>query len=59
MSDLRFTRREFLGGSLAVTLLADAKSPSLSGSESGRYRLFWGDLHNHNEVGYGKGSLSE
>jgi hypothetical protein len=27
-------------------------------SESGNpYRLFWGDLHNHNAVGYAKGSL--
>ena len=22
-----------------------------------RYQLFWGDLHNHNAVGYAKGSL--
>ena len=25
--------------------------------ETGPQRLFWGDVHNHNEVGYGKGSL--
>ena len=22
-----------------------------------RYQLFWGDMHNHNAVGYAKGSL--
>ncbi len=25
---------------------------------TGRYHLFWGDLHNHNAVGYAKGSLA-
>ena len=23
-----------------------------------RYKLYWGDLHNHNAVGYAKGSLA-
>ena len=25
--------------------------------EAAGYRLYWGDLHNHNAVGYAKGSL--
>ena len=27
------------------------------GSLNEKYQLFWGDLHNHNAVGYAKGSL--
>ncbi len=26
-------------------------------ASSGDYQLFWGDLHNHNAVGYARGSL--
>ena len=22
------------------------------------YKLYWGDIHNHNELGYGQGSLA-
>ena len=28
-----------------------------AGPESGEYSLYWGDLHNHNAVGYAQGSL--
>ena len=28
-----------------------------SASSNGGYQLFWGDLHNHNAVGYARGSL--
>ena len=34
---------------------ADSELSSASGGSA--YRLFWGDLHNHNGVGYAKGSL--
>ncbi len=56
---LDISRRGFVGAGLATaagsavrsqaTLAADAKS-------NGQH-LFWGDLHNHNAVGYAKGSL--
>lgn len=55
---LPVTRRQFLGGSIVATLLSGVGPAELSGGESGgRPRLFWGDLHNHNAVGYAKGSL--
>jgi len=59
MSDNELTRREFVGGSLAASLLTRVRPEShLEGAEQGeKYRLFWGDLHNHNAVGYAKGSL--
>jgi hypothetical protein len=60
MASQKFTRRGFVGGSLAASLLAgvldesQAQAEAIGGSE---YKLFWGDLHNHNAVGYAKGSL--
>ena len=36
-----------------ATSLAAAQTPPPSGD----YQLFWGDLHNHNAVGYARGSL--
>lgn len=35
---------------------ADSELATTSGGAA--YRLFWGDLHNHNGVGYAKGSLA-
>jgi len=59
------TRRHFLKDtSLAgagITLGARGlMAPAVSGaknSPSSKMNLYWGDLHNHNEVGYAKGSL--
>ncbi|MFH1924184.1 MAG: hypothetical protein ABIP48_30380 [Planctomycetota bacterium] len=59
MSDHEITRRQFVGGSMAASLLAAAEIESQAEGEpdGARYRLFWGDLHNHCDVGYAKGSL--
>lgn len=58
MSDQEFTRRQFVGGSLAGWLWAAVQIESRAkGNEGANYRLFWGDLHNHNAVGYAKGTL--
>jgi len=53
------TRRQFVSGSLAASLLAGIQTQSIAGDDphGAKYRLCWGDLHNHNEVGYAKGSL--
>ena len=59
------TRRHFLKASTlagagmtfgARGLIAPAVS-STGNSPSSKMNLYWGDLHNHNEVGYAKGSL--
>jgi hypothetical protein len=52
------TRRQFVRGAVAGALLVGARAESRAEAPGGdgRYRLFWGDLHNHNAVGYGKGS---
>ncbi len=59
MSNHDLTRRQFVGGSLAAPLLGGMQVYSRAEDEpdGAKYRLFWGDLHNHNEVGYGVGSL--
>ena len=52
------TRRQFVGRSLAASLLAGMEIESRAQDGDGaNYRLFWGDLHNHNAVGYATGSL--
>ena len=61
------TRRQFLkastAGSLSLASLGcSALTPALSPMSSdhpqaGDYRIYFGDLHNHNEVGYARGSL--
>lgn len=50
------SRRQWLGGAAASILLPSiqAKGPTAS---DGKHTLFWGDLHNHNAVGYAKGTL--
>ncbi|MAX35427.1 hypothetical protein [Gimesia sp.] len=55
----KINRRTFLGESVAATVLSGVRVDSeLHGSETdNRFQLFWGDLHNHNAVGYAKGSL--
>ena len=61
------TRRQFLKTSTAGSLslaslgcssLAPTMSPASSAyPRSGDYNIYFGDLHNHNEVGYARGSL--
>lgn len=52
-------RREFVGGGAAAAMLAGMRETSqlVAATPTGRHQLFWGDLHNHNAVGYAKGSL--
>jgi hypothetical protein len=60
MSAIEWNRREFVGaGVAAANVLAAMPNPAFApgATTSSRYRLFWGDLHNHNAVGYGQGSL--
>ena len=54
-----FTRRQFVGGSLAGMVMLGAREQSRAAEEpsGGDYQLYWGDLHNHNAVGYAQGSL--
>ena len=53
------TRREFVGAALAAPLATSrhAEATLEDASSTTKRRLFWGDLHNHNAVGYGIGSL--
>lgn len=52
----RATRRQWLrrlaGGAAASRFGFSEPQP-----DSGEYQLFWGDLHNHNAVGYAQGSI--
>ncbi|HCO93861.1 MAG TPA: hypothetical protein DIU00_07920 [Phycisphaerales bacterium] len=60
MVNQKLTRREFVGGSLAASLLGSVYEESHAQEDAtggAKYELFWGDLHNHNAVGYAKGSL--
>ncbi len=55
------TRRQFVGTSLVAPFLAAARPTSQAVAEphddGAAYRLYWGDLHNHNAAGYAAGSL--
>jgi len=60
MKNCKLTRRQFVGGSVGASLLASVRVGSEARSQTSvgsKYKLFWGDLHNHNAVGYAKGSL--
>jgi len=59
MSAVSLDRRTFVGGALAATFFASTRQRSqLAAAETKtEHQLFWGDLHNHNAVGYAKGSL--
>lgn len=52
-------RREFVGGALATALVHGVREQSeLEAADSShKHQLYWGDLHNHNAVGYAKGTL--
>ena len=59
MYQQEINRREFVcrsmaGASLALAPQVETNAKDEDGS---RHKLFWGDLHNHNAVGYGIGSL--
>lgn len=59
--DFTLTRRQFVGSSLVAPLLGAARPISQAQAEEREdrapYQLYWGDLHNHNAVGYAQGSL--
>jgi len=59
VSAAKITRRDFVVGGLGGALLTGGRPECHAEADEGpaTYRLFWGDLHNHNAVGYGKGSL--
>ncbi len=58
MDPLKISRRSFMGGAVGAAVLSGVREQSqLFGEEKSRQQLFWGDLHNHNAVGYAKGSL--
>ena len=58
-SPVDLTRREFVGQALALGAFAGLRpTTQLHAADANtRRHLFWGDLHNHNAVGYAKGSL--
>jgi Protein of unknown function (DUF3604) len=54
----KISRRQFSTGAVACALLGPRPESRADGpGGQTTHRLFWGDLHNHNAVGYGKGSL--
>ncbi len=59
MDTPEFSRRGFMGGAVATAVLCAShpKSQLSAADDESRYQLYWGDLHNHNAVGYAKGSL--
>jgi hypothetical protein len=61
MSELEVNRRTFVSSSLTASLLGIARPMSrakaAADDDGSPFQLYWGDLHNHNAVGYAKGSL--
>jgi len=59
MSRPKITRRSFVEATVATALLNGKVIESRAGDErdDAKYRLYWGDLHNHCAVGYARGSL--
>ncbi len=51
---ISLTRRDWIRGAAASTAMASGAAPA---APDGGYRNFFGDLHNHNQVGYAQGSL--
>ena len=52
------TRRDLITGAAAGAALPSLAQAQIAGRPSDAYRNFFGDLHNHNDVGYAQGSLS-
>ena len=57
MDSTRIGRRRFLGSGLALSARPVSRMRADTAQGSGPLRLYWGDLHNHNAVGYAQGSL--
>ena len=53
---MKSSRRQLIGSLGAAAISASGMSAQSSLS-LGDYQIFWGDLHNHNSVGYARGSL--
>ena len=55
----KVSRRGFVGTAMAAAMLTGMRQQSqlFANRDNSRAQLFWGDLHNHNAVGYAKGSL--
>lgn len=53
------SRRQFVATGLGAIALASLRDSSQlhAAPAGGKHQLYWGDLHNHNAVGYAKGSL--
>lgn len=60
MSNLELDRRGFIGGAIGAGALAAARPRSAVSADDDKspFQLYWGDLHNHNAVGYAQGSLA-
>ncbi|MEO2049789.1 MAG: DUF3604 domain-containing protein [Pirellulales bacterium] len=61
MSGIEVSRRAFVGSSLTASLIGItrplSRAKATTDEDGAPYQLYWGDLHNHNAVGYAKGSL--
>jgi hypothetical protein len=59
MEPIEVTRREFVGGALAAAVLSGTRHQSqlAASQDQSHLNLYWGDLHNHNAVGYATGTL--
>lgn len=59
MEPIEVARRGFVGGALAAAVLSGTRQQSqlAASQDAGQLNLYWGDLHNHNAVGYATGSL--
>jgi len=51
------TRRDMIEHSLGGLAASAAGSPERNSQAADAYQTFWGDLHNHNNIGYAQGSL--
>jgi hypothetical protein len=54
---MRLSRRDWLVGCSISGASALGSGPPSRPADAGQYRTFFGDLHNHNAVGYAQGSL--
>ncbi len=63
MAQAKITRRSFVGTTVGTTVASTllggnlVESLATDNQDHAKYRLYWGDLHNHCAVGYAKGSL--
>ena len=53
---MKSSRRQLIR-SVGAAAFAGSGMSAQSSSSFGDYQVFWGDLHNHNSVGYARGSL--